>query len=114
MLLSEEKLKDINFFSLNHEELPDIIAYCESKNLLFLIEAFHSTGEWDEVRVRRIKRKLEESGCSANVVFFTAFENKNAFKQKAKDIAWETEVWIADNPEHLIHFNGYKFLEIHK
>ena len=114
LLLSEEKLKDIKFFSLDHEELPDIVAYSESKNLLFLIEAFHSTGEWDEVRVRRIKRKLEESGCSANVVFFTAFENKNAFKQKAKDIAWETEVWIADNPEHLIHFNGYKFLEIHK
>lgn len=33
---------------------------------------------------------------------------------KAKDIARETEVWIADNPEHLIHFSGYKFLEINK
>lgn len=91
-----------------------MIAYSKEKNLLFLIEAFHSTGEWSEVRVRKVKRKLEESHCTAEIVFFTAFENKTSFKQRAKDIAWETEVWIADSPEHLIHFNGYKFLEIHK
>ncbi len=114
LYLEKGTLEALNFFPLEHEELPDIVAYSKDKNLLYLIEAYHSTGEWSEVRVRKIKRKLEESNCSANIVFFTAFENKNVFKQKAKDIAWETEVWIADSPEHLVHFNGYKFLEIHK
>lgn len=112
--LEQEALEQLNFFVLEHEELPDVVAYSAEKNLLYLIEAYHVTGEWSEVRVRKVKRKLEESGCTANVVFFTAFENKNVFRQKAKDIAWETEVWIADAPEHLVHFNGYKFLEIHK
>lgn len=112
--LEKVELEKIKFFTLEHEELPDVVAYSREKNLLYLIEAYHSTGEWDEIRVRKVKRKLEESGCTANVVFFTAFENKNIFKQKAKDIAWETEVWIADSPEHLVHFNGYKFLELHK
>lgn len=112
--LDQEALEQLKFFVLEHEELPDVVAYSAEKNLLYLIEAYHSTGEWSEVRVRKVKRKLEESGCTANVVFFTAFENKNVFRQKAKDIAWETEVWIADAPEHLVHFNGYKFLEIHK
>ena len=112
--LDREALESINFFTLEHEELPDVVAYSRSKNLLYLIEAYHSTGEWSEVRVRKIKRKLEESNCTAKIVFFTAFENKNTFKLKAKDIAWETEVWIADNPEHLIHFNGYKFFEINE
>ena len=112
--LEKEALEALNFFPLEHEELPDVVAYSKEKNLLYLIEAYHSTGEWSEVRVRTVKRKLEESHCNANIVFFTAFENKNTFKQKAKDIAWETEVWIADAPEHLVHFNGYKFLEIHK
>lgn len=111
--LEQEELENLSFFPLEHEELPDVVAYSKEKNLLYLIEAYHSTGEWSEVRVRKIKRKLEESQCTANIVFFTAFENKKVFKQKAKDIAWETEVWIADNPEHLVHFNGYKFLEIH-
>lgn len=112
--LEKAELEKIKFFTLEHEELPDVMAYSREKNLLYLIEAYHSTGEWDEIRVRKVKRKLEESGCTANVIFFTAFENKNIFKQKAKDIAWETEVWIADSPEHLVHFNGYKFLELHK
>ena len=112
--LEEVELKRIKFFVLEHEELPDVVAYSHEKNLLYLIEAYHSTGGWNEIRVRKIKKKLEESGCTANVVFFTAFETKAAFKQKAKDIAWETEVWIAESPEHLVHFNGYKFLEIHK
>ena len=113
-MTNEEKLKELNFFTLEHEELPDVIAYSKEKNLLYLIEAYHSTGEWNEIRVRKILRKLQESGCIVNTVFFTAFENKNVFRTKAKDIAWETEVWIADSPEHLVHFNGYKFLEIHK
>ena len=112
--LEKAELEKIKFFTLEHEELPDVVAFSREKNLLYLIEAYHSTGEWDEIRVRKVKRKLEESGCTANVVFFTAFENKNIFKQKAKDIAWETEVWIADSPEHLVHFNGCKFLELHK
>lgn len=112
--LDEKALKEINFFVLEHDELPDVVAYSHGKNLLYLIEAYHSTGEWNEIRVRKVKRKLKESGCTADVVFFTAFETKNAFKQKAKDIAWETEVWIAESPEHLVHFNGYKFLDIHK
>lgn len=112
--LEKAELEKIKFFTLEHEELPDVVAYSREKNLLYLIEAYHSTGEWDEIRVRKVRRKLEESGCTANIIFFTAFENKNIFKQKAKDIAWETEVWIADSPEHLVHFNGYKFLELHK
>jgi BsuBI/PstI restriction endonuclease domain len=26
------------------------------------------------------------------------------------EISWETEVWVADSPAHLIHFNGERFL----
>lgn len=108
----DDKLRELNFFALEHEELPDIIAYSESKNLLYLIEAVHSTGPMDEIRVRRLNALLEK--CKADVVYFTAFLDKKAFRQWSEKIAWETEVWIADNPEHLIHFNGFKFLEIHK
>lgn len=67
---NEMKLKEIGCFDLEHEELPDIIAYSEEKNLLFLIEAYHSTGEWNDVRVNKIKRKLKDYGCIANIVFY--------------------------------------------
>lgn len=82
--LDEKALKEINFFVLEHDELPDVVAYSHEKNLLYLIEAYHSTGEWNEIRVRKVKRKLKESGCTADVVFFTAFETKNAFNKRLK------------------------------
>ena len=109
---NDEALGQIGFFTLEHEELPDVVAYCEEKNLLFLIEAVHSAGPMSEIRVRKLKNQL--SNCTAIPVFVTTFLNKKEFRKWVTEIAWETEVWIADNPEHMIHFNGYKFLEIHK
>lgn len=112
LYMNPEILEQIKFFTLEHEELPDVVAYCKKKNLLFLIEAVHSTGPMDEIRVRKLKRQLEK--CIAIPIFVTTFLNKKEFKKWVTDIAWESEVWIADSPEHMIHFNGYKFLEIHK
>lgn len=111
LVREETKLKAIGFFELEHEELPDIVAYSESKNLLYMIEAVHSFGQMGEIRVEKLKAKLKD--CTAQIVFISAFENKKIFRRFADDIAWESEVWIADNPDHMIHFNGYKFLEIH-
>lgn len=105
-------LEEIGFFRLAHEELPDVVAFSRKKNLLFLIEAVHSTGPMGGVRVGRLERQLKS--CSAVPIFVSAFLNRKVFRRFLVDIAWETEVWLADEPEHLIHFNGYKFLEIHK
>ncbi len=75
----DDMLKSLHCFPLGHEELPDIVAYSKEKNLLFLIEAVHSSGPMDEVRVSRLKRLL--SDCTADVVFFTAFLDRAAFKK---------------------------------
>ncbi|HEY9627510.1 MAG TPA: BsuBI/PstI family type II restriction endonuclease, partial [Coleofasciculaceae cyanobacterium] len=48
--------------------------------------------------------------CSAGVVYISAFENMQKFAQFSKEIGWETEVWVADNPDHMIHFDGERFL----
>ena len=109
---NHEILKQIGFFTLEHEELPDVVAYCHEKNLLFLIETVHSAGPMSEIRVRKLKKQLEK--CTAVPIFVTTFLNKKEFRKWVTEIAWETEVWIADSPEHMIHFNGYKFLEIHQ
>ena len=108
---NDEILAKIGFFALGHEELPDVVAYCQKNNLLFLIEAVHSAGPMSEIRVSKLKKQLEK--CVASLVFITSFLNKKDFRKWVNDIAWETEVWIAESPEHMIHFNGYKFLEIH-
>jgi hypothetical protein len=103
-----EELKKLNFFELSHDELPDIIAYSKKNNWLYLIEAVHSSGPMSEIRVHQLKKLLKDS--NAELIFVTAFLNRAEFRKWVIDVAWETEVWIADNPDHMIHFNGHKFL----
>ncbi len=108
LYLNKEKLEELNFFELSHEELPDVVAYSKDKNWLYLIEAVHSSGPISEIRLLQLQQLTEK--CTAVIVYVTAFLSRKKFRQFMTDIAWETEVWIADNPDHLVHFNGDKFL----
>jgi type II restriction enzyme len=103
-----KELEQLNFFELSHDELPDIVAYSKKKNWLYLIEAVHSSGPMSETRVLELKRMLKD--CKSELIFVTSFLTRQEFKKWMLDVAWETEVWIADNPDHLVHFNGHKFL----
>ena len=106
--LDREELRRLKFFELSHDELPDIIAYDKKHNWLYLIEAVHSGGPISEIRLLELKRLTND--CTAQLIFITAFLTRNYFRKWMMDIAWETEVWIADNPDHLIHFDGEKYL----
>jgi type II restriction enzyme len=50
------------------------------------------------------------ASASAGLVFVTAFLSRRDLVKYVHDIAWETEVWVADAPTHLIHFDGIRFL----
>jgi BsuBI/PstI restriction endonuclease domain/BsuBI/PstI restriction endonuclease HTH domain len=110
--IDTEELKKLNFFELSHDELPDIIAYSKKNNWLYLIEAVHSSGPMSETRVLELKKMLKK--CKAELIFVTSFLKRTDFRKWMLDVAWETEVWIADNPDHLVHFNGHKFLGAYK
>jgi len=108
LLLNKKKLEELSFFELKHGELPDVVAFTKKENWIFLIEAVHTSGPISSIRMIELK-KLTES-CTADIIYVTAFIDKSTFRRFAPDIAWETEVWIANTPDHLIHFNGNKFL----
>jgi type II restriction enzyme len=106
--IDRKTLRSLHFFELEHDELPDIIAYNVDKNWLYLIEAVHSSGPISEIRRLELERLTKD--CTADIIYVTAFLSRAEFRKWSSEIAWETEVWIADNPDHLIHFNGDKFL----
>ena len=106
--IEREELKRLKFFELSHDELPDIIAYNQEYNWIYLIEAVHSSGSISEIRLLELKRLTKN--CTAKLIFVTAFLTKTDFRKWMMDIAWETEAWIADNADHLIHFDGEKYL----
>ena len=44
------------------------------------------------------------------LVFVTAFPDAAEFRKHMSAIAWETEVWMADQPDHVVHYDGDRFL----
>ncbi len=89
-------------------KMPDIVVHDTRRNWLILIEAVSTAGPVDGKRRKELKQLFQ--GCRAGLVFVTAFETRAAMQGFLSQISWETEAWIADNPDHLIHFNGERFL----
>ena len=101
---NEDKLKTLNFFELKHGMLPDVIAYSKKQNWLYLIEAVYTSNPISNNRKMELESITEN--CKAKIIFISAFLNRASFRRYSSDIAWETEVWMADDPKHMIHFNG--------
>jgi hypothetical protein len=91
-----------------HDKLPDVVLHLPTKNWLFLIEAVTSHGPVSPKRKHELEAVLKS--CPIPRVYVSAFPDLREFKRHAENIAWETEVWVAEMPDHLIHFNGDKFL----
>jgi hypothetical protein len=89
-------------------KMPDIVIYHEAKQWLVVVESFDSVGPIDPLR----RSQLEDlfAASTAPRVYVTAFHDRRAMASQAARLAWETEIWIADAPDHLIHFNGERFL----
>ncbi|HYA41695.1 MAG TPA: BsuBI/PstI family type II restriction endonuclease [Syntrophobacteraceae bacterium] len=93
--------------AFDHDKLPDVVLFDAEKNWLFLIEVVTSHGPVSKKRVIELEAMFKST---AGKIYVSAFPDMAEFKKFAKDIAWDTEVWLADVPEHLIHFNGDRFL----
>ncbi|RSQ42265.1 restriction endonuclease [Acinetobacter baumannii] len=112
MVLETSKLVELGVSPMSHDKLPDVVVYDKKRKWLFLIEAVTSHGPVSPKRWLELEAAL--STCTVGKVYVTAFPHRAEFRKNAADIAWETEVWIADNPDHMIHFNGDRFLGPHE
>ncbi|MCO6057275.1 restriction endonuclease [Pseudomonas sp. MOB-449] len=92
----------------SHGKMPDVVLYFTEKNWLLLVESVTSHGPVDGKRHVELARLFKNS--TAGLVYVTAFPNRAVMGRYLGEIAWETEVWVADAPSHLIHFNGVRFL----
>ena len=108
MLKNEMKLRELGFDITLHDKMPDVVLYREDKDWLYFIETVDSVGPMSPERVRDITQMTE--GVKSGKIFVTAFPDFAKFKRFSELLAWETEVWIADMPDHMIHLNGDKFM----
>ncbi len=110
LYLESGQLEKLNVSITEHDKLPDIILYDTTRNRLLLIEAVTSHGPVTPKRLVELKEMF--SKCPLKTIFITAFPDFATFRKYIKEIAWETEVWIAEIPDHIIHYNGDKFLSL--
>ncbi|MBN2636429.1 MAG: hypothetical protein JXR61_09170 [Prolixibacteraceae bacterium] len=106
--IDKETLERIGIPITEHSKLPDIVIYDEPKNWLYLIEAVTSHGPMTPKRVVELEIFLKD--CNTGKIYVSAFPDFSEFKKHTTEIAWDTEVWIMEFPEHMIHFNGDRFL----
>lgn len=92
----------------SHGKMPDVVFHFVEKNWLLLVESVTSHGPVDGKRHAELSQLF--AGSTAGLVYVTAFPNRAIMSRYLSEIAWETEVWVADAPSHLIHFNGVRFL----
>lgn len=104
----EEALATLGVRVDAHGKMPDVVVHHREKGWLVLIEVVTSHGPVDPKRHAELKELFK--GSKAGLVFVTAFETRKAAAKYLTEISWETELWAADSPDHIIHFNGERFL----
>ena len=104
----KKKLQELGFEITLHDKMPDIVLYREDANWIYFIEAVTSVGPMSPKRITEIEAMTQN--VTAGKIYVTAFLDFATYKKFSDAIAWETEVWIAEMPEHMIHLNGDRFL----
>lgn len=103
-----ERLAALGVTVDHHGKMPDVVIHDVKRNWLLLIESVTSHGPVDGKRHHELAALF--AGSSAGLVYVTAFPTRAVMSRYLAEIAWESEVWVADAPTHLIHFNGVRFL----
>ena len=104
-------LADLGVVVDDHGKLPDVILFDVQRSWLVLVEAASSHGPVDHKRHGELARLF--AGAKAGLVYVSAFPSRAIMRKYMDFLAWETEVWLADAPDHLIHFNGDRYLGPH-
>jgi type II restriction enzyme len=91
-----------------HGKMPDVVIYYPEKDWLLLVESVTSHGPVDGKRHDELARLFRSS--RAGLIYVTAFPTRAIMARYLAAISWETEVWVAEAPDHLIHFDGTRFL----
>ena len=103
-----EELDALGFEITMHDKMPDIVLYQEDKRWIYFLEAVTSVGPMTPKRIIEIHEMTKN--VTVGKIFVTAFLDFPTYKRFSHVLAWETEVWIADMPDHMIHLNGDRFL----
>jgi adenine-specific DNA-methyltransferase len=124
----------LNYFHANGAGLPDVLAkglaaFLNSTLVDAFFRQFNGHTQVNATDLRSLhyptKKQLLQLGREVGahgleqaqldllverVLDVATQENRKTMQSFITQISWETEVWVAEAPDHLIHFNGERFL----
>lgn len=104
-------LQSLGFDITLHDKMPDVVLYVPAKRWVVFVECVTSVGPMSPARLLELNEMT--ANVTAGKVFVTAFLDRRAYKKFSDQVAWETDVWIAEDPDHMIHLNGDRFMGPH-
>lgn len=108
LIKETDALQKLGFDISVHDKMPDVILYSAEKDWLYFVEAVTSVGPMEPRRIKELEEMTKN--VTSGKIYVTAFLDFKTYKKFSESLAWETEVWLADMPDHMIHLNGDKFL----
>ncbi|WGV23163.1 BsuBI/PstI family type II restriction endonuclease [Halotia branconii] len=107
----ESALQELGVTIDVHGKMPDVIIHFTANNWLVLIEAVTSHGSINPKRKQELETLFKATRLP--LVMVTTFLSRKAMVEYLPEIAWETDVWVAEDATHLIHFNGQHLLQLY-
>ncbi|RBP53506.1 BsuBI/PstI family type II restriction endonuclease [Arenicella xantha] len=104
----KERLMELGVKVNRKGKLPDVVLYWPERDWILLVESVTSHGPVDGIRHGQLSELFKDA--NPGLVYVTAFPDRKIMAKYVSEVSWETEVWVADAPTHLIHFNGVRFL----
>jgi hypothetical protein len=89
-------------------KMPDVVVLDHERGWLLLVEAVTSHGPIDPKRHEELATLFGDA--DVGLVFVTAFADRRTMSEYLGVLSWETEVWIAEDLTHMVHFDGSRFL----
>jgi BsuBI/PstI restriction endonuclease domain/BsuBI/PstI restriction endonuclease HTH domain len=111
-LFEADRLAQLGVTVDQHGKMPDVVVYLPARDWLVLMEAASSHGPVHSSRRGELAALFGDA--TPGIVYVSCFPDRREMRKYLHEIAWETDVWCAEDPTHLIHFNGERFLGPHR
>lgn len=89
--------------------LPDVILFSETDLHLVIIEVVTSSGPVNSIRLEQLQKFTKgPRKLGIKTTYVSAFPSRAVFRKFVEDIAWGSSVWIENEPNNIVHFEGMK------
>jgi len=106
LYVNKDLTKKLGIILDEHDKLPDVIVWSYKSKKFYVIESVTSVGPVEESRKKEIDYVInKKSSKNYEIIFITAFLDRKTFRKFSDVIANDTYVWIASEPEGLIHYS---------